>query len=79
MGSCPGAAEHLRANCANRDTQAAGHGARATEEMAGGLRAWLDMYHARSDHERIRHFQVKTHPATVDESVRMIRQLADWA
>lgn len=50
-----------------------------TEEMAVGLRRWVDVYHARSDHERIRHFQVKTHPATVEESVRTILQLADWA
>lgn len=50
-----------------------------TEEMAVGLRRWVDLYHARSDHERIRHFQVKTHPATVEESVHAILQLADWA
>jgi chloramphenicol 3-O-phosphotransferase len=49
-----------------------------TEEVAVGLRTWVDLYHARSDHERIRDFQVATHPATVDESVREILQLADW-
>ena len=49
-----------------------------TEEMAVGLRRWVDVYHARSDHERIRNFQVKTHPATVEESLRTILQLADW-
>lgn len=49
-----------------------------TEEMAVGLRRWVDVYHARSDLERIRHFQVSTHPATVPESVQEILQLADW-
>jgi predicted kinase len=49
-----------------------------TEEMAVGLRRWVDVYHARSDHERIRHFQVATHPATVDESAQTILQLASW-
>jgi predicted kinase len=49
-----------------------------TEEMAVGLRRWVDLYHARSDHERIRHFQVTTYPASVAESVREILQLAGW-
>jgi chloramphenicol 3-O-phosphotransferase len=49
-----------------------------TEEMAAGLRSWVDIYHARSDHERIRHFQVTTYPATVDESAHQILQLAHW-
>ena len=49
-----------------------------TEEMAAGLRRWVDVYHARSDHERIRDFQVTTYPATVDESVHEILQLAHW-
>lgn len=49
-----------------------------TEEMAVGLRRWVDVYHSRSDHERIRHFQVTTHPASVGESVREIMQLAGW-
>ena len=49
-----------------------------SERMAAGLRRWVDVYHARSDHERIRHFQVTTHPASVDESVREIMRLADW-
>jgi predicted kinase len=49
-----------------------------TDEMAAGLRRWVDIYHARSDHEQIRHFQVITHPATVDESVREVLQLAGW-
>ena len=49
-----------------------------TEEMAVGLRRWVDVYHARSDHERIRHFQVSTSPATVAESVHTIRRLARW-
>ena len=48
------------------------------EEMAVGLRRWVDVYHARSDLERIRHFQVTTHPATVGESVHEILQLANW-
>lgn len=50
-----------------------------SEEMAGGLRRWVDVYHARSDHQRIRHFRVETHPATVDESVHRILHLAEWA
>ena len=50
-----------------------------TEEMAAGLRKWVDVYHARCDHDRIRHFQVQTHPATVEESVRAILHLADWS
>lgn len=49
-----------------------------TEEMAAGLRRWVDVYHARSDHERIRDFQVATHPATVDESAHRILQVANW-
>ena len=49
-----------------------------TKEMAAGLRRWVDVYHDRSDHERIRHFQVTTHPATVDESVQEILALASW-
>jgi predicted kinase len=49
-----------------------------TEEMAAGLRRWVDVYHARSDRERIRHFQVPTYPASVDESVRQILRLAEW-
>lgn len=32
----------------------------------------------RSDHERIRHFQVVTHPATVDETVREILDVTSW-
>lgn len=49
-----------------------------TEEMAAGLRHWVDIYHARSDHERIRHFHVTTHPATVEESVQQILELTGW-
>ena len=49
-----------------------------TEEWATGLRKWIDVYHARSDHERIRQFQVVTHPATVDESVHEILQATGW-
>ena len=49
-----------------------------TEEMAVGLRKWVDLYHARSDHDRIRHFQVTTYPATVAQSVHEICQLAAW-
>ena len=49
-----------------------------TEEMAVALRKWVDVYHARSDHERIRDFQVATYPATVDESAQRILQLANW-
>ena len=50
-----------------------------TEESGASLRKWIDLYHARSDHERIRDFQVTTHPATVDESVRQILHLAGWS
>jgi predicted kinase len=49
-----------------------------TDEMAAGLRRWVDIYHARSDHERIRHFQVSTHPATVSESAHEVLHLAHW-
>jgi predicted kinase len=49
-----------------------------TEEWAAGLRTWIDVYHARSDHERIRHFQVVTYPATVDESAREILDWTGW-
>ena len=49
-----------------------------TEEMAVALRQWVDVYHARSDHERIRDFEVATYPATVDESGQRILQLANW-
>jgi hypothetical protein len=49
-----------------------------TEEMAVGLRRWVDVHHDRTDHERIRHFQVTTSPATVAESVAEIRRLARW-
>ncbi|SEH93527.1 Predicted kinase [Leifsonia sp. CL147] len=49
-----------------------------TEDVAAGTRTWIDLYHARSDHERIRHFQVTTHPARVDESVREILNLTGW-
>ena len=49
-----------------------------TDEWATALRKWIDVYHARSDHERIRHFQVVTHPATVDESVHEILALTGW-
>ncbi|SDL13686.1 hypothetical protein SAMN04488242_0384 [Tessaracoccus oleiagri] len=49
-----------------------------SEEMAAGLRRWVDAYHARSDHSRIRHFQVSTHPATVAECVQRIIQLTGW-
>lgn len=49
-----------------------------TEEWAASLREWVDVYHARSDHERIRHFQVVTHPATVSESADEILALAGW-
>jgi predicted kinase len=49
-----------------------------TEEWAAALRQWIDVYHARSDHERIRHFQVVTHPATVRESVREILRQTRW-
>jgi chloramphenicol 3-O-phosphotransferase len=49
-----------------------------TEELAVGLRRWVDVYHARSDHARIRHFQVSTHPATVRESADTILHLAKW-
>ncbi|SDT35806.1 hypothetical protein SAMN04488543_3927 [Friedmanniella luteola] len=50
-----------------------------TDAWRAGLRQWVDVYHARSDHERIRDFQVATHPATVEESVREILRLTGWA
>lgn len=53
-------------------------GREPTDEWGAALRKWIDVYHARSDHERIRHFQVSTYPATVDESVRQILQLTGW-
>jgi predicted kinase len=49
-----------------------------TAEGAEGLRRWIDVYHARSDLERIRHVQVATHPTTVDESTREILGLTGW-
>jgi len=49
-----------------------------TDEWATALRTWIDVYHARSDHERIRHFRVGTHPATVAESVSEILELTGW-
>ena len=49
-----------------------------TDEGAEGLRRWIDVYHARSDHERIRHFRVATHPATVDESTQEILDRTGW-
>ena len=49
-----------------------------TKEMAAGLRNWVDLYHSQTDHERIRHFQVSTHPAAVPESVQQILELAGW-
>lgn len=49
-----------------------------TEQLAEGTRTWIDRYHARSDHERIRHFQIATHPATVEESVRETLSVTGW-
>lgn len=49
-----------------------------TEESAVGLRRWIDVFHARSDHERIRDFQVVTHPVTVAESVDQILSRTGW-
>ncbi|BDZ44334.1 AAA family ATPase [Naasia aerilata] len=49
-----------------------------TDEWAASLRKWVDVYHARSDHDRIRQFQVVTHPATVDESVAEILGWTRW-
>lgn len=49
-----------------------------TDEWRAALRNWIDIYHARSDHESIRNFQVTTHPATVDESVDQILHLTGW-
>ncbi|WP_210506112.1 hypothetical protein [Naasia sp. SYSU D00057] len=49
-----------------------------TDEWATALRKWVDVYHARSDHGRIRHFQVVTHPASVDESVQEILERLGW-
>jgi predicted kinase len=50
-----------------------------TDEWAAGLRAWVDVYHARSDHDRIRHFQVVTHPASVEQCTRELLELTGWA
>ncbi|WP_156225099.1 hypothetical protein [Pseudactinotalea suaedae] len=50
-----------------------------TDEWAAALRTWIDVYHARSDLERIRHFQVVTHPATVTESVAEILERTGWS
>jgi predicted kinase len=49
-----------------------------TAELAAGLRTWIDRYHSRSDHERIRDVRVLTHPATVEETVREILELTGW-
>lgn len=49
-----------------------------TDGLAAALRTWVDVYHARSDHARIRHFQVVTHPATVEESVQEILDSTGW-
>lgn len=49
-----------------------------TDEWAEALRTWIDVYHARSDHERIRDFQVVTHPATVEQSVQEILHRTGW-
>jgi predicted kinase len=49
-----------------------------TDEWAAALLKWIDVYHARSDHDRIRHFQVVTYPATVDESVHEILATTGW-
>jgi hypothetical protein len=40
----------------------------APGELATALRTWIDAYHGRSDHDRIRHSQVVTYPVTVDAS-----------
>ena len=49
-----------------------------TDEWRERLRDFVDLYHSRSDHERIRHFQVTTHPHTVEQSVREILAKAGW-
>ncbi|GAB2569375.1 hypothetical protein Aab01nite_07660 [Paractinoplanes abujensis] len=49
-----------------------------TEAWRERLRNYVDLYHSRSDHERIRHFQVSTHPAPVEQSVREILEKAGW-
>lgn len=49
-----------------------------TAEWASALRTWIDVYHARSDHERIRHFQVVTHPGSISESVDEILAATGW-
>lgn len=49
-----------------------------TDELVAALRTWADVYHARSDHERIRHFRVVPHPATVDDSVRETLHQTGW-
>lgn len=49
-----------------------------TDEWATALRRWIDVYHSRSDHDRIRQFQVVTHPATVGECVDEILDRMGW-
>lgn len=49
-----------------------------TPEWAAALHAWVDAYHSRDDHERIRDFQVVTHPASLAESVDEVLALTGW-
>ena len=49
-----------------------------TDEWRSALRDFVDLYHSRDDHSRIRHFQVSTHPATVDECVTEILNHTGW-
>lgn len=49
------------------------------EHSRVSLRRWIDLYHARTDHERIRDFRVSTHPAPVADSVHEILRLTGWS
>lgn len=49
-----------------------------TPEWAAALHAWVDAYHSRDDHERIRDIQVATHPASLAESVDEVLALTGW-
>ncbi|MBM2616623.1 AAA family ATPase [Actinoplanes sp. LDG1-06] len=49
-----------------------------TDEWRSRLRDFVDLYHSRDDHDRIRRFRVSTHPATVETSVRDILDKAGW-
>jgi shikimate kinase len=43
-----------------------------------GLRRWVDVYHARDDHERIRDFLVSTHDRSEEDAAREVIEKAGW-